>query len=197
MLLLWCTDFSLQWLLLFWSMGSTVHGLYRLYSAQALQCTGSIVHGLYSAQALQCTGSIVHGLYRFYSAQALQCTGSIVHGLYSAQALQCTGSIVHGLYRFYSAQALQCTGSIVHGLYSAWASAIVAHRLRCSPQHVGSSQTRDQANVLHWWVDSSPLSHQGSPGPYLKKTQYCIQKFKFIKLKRRIHCIRQSLCSYK
>ena len=33
-----------------------------------------------------------------------------------------------------------------------------------APQHVGSSQTGDQARCpLHWQADSCPLRHQGSP----------------------------------
>ena len=28
----------------------------------------------------------------------------------------------------------------------------------------GPSQPRDQPGLLHWWVDSLPLSHLGSPG---------------------------------
>ena len=54
-----------------------------------------------------------------------------------------------------------------------WASAVlcVGSRAQClwhlgsvAPQHVGSSRIRDQTRyLLHWQVDSSPLSHQGSP----------------------------------
>ena len=36
-----------------------------------------------------------------------------------------------------------------------------------APQHVGSSQIRDWTSVLHWQVDSLPLSHQGSPWNFL------------------------------
>ena len=34
-----------------------------------------------------------------------------------------------------------------------------------APGHVGSSQNSGlKSCLLHWWVDSLPLSHQGSPG---------------------------------
>jgi len=90
---------------------------------------------------------------------------------------------------------LRCrTGfSLVVELLIAWASLDVEHRLwahglrscssralecrlntcgtelRCR-QHVGSSWITNQTLcLLHWQVDSLPLSHRGSPGPFFNK----------------------------
>lgn len=38
-----------------------------------------------------------------------------------------------------------------------------------APQHVGSSRVRGRTCLLRWQVDSSPLSHQGSPPCYFKR----------------------------
>ena len=57
---------------------------------------------------------------------------------------------------------------VVWGLLTVEASLVLEHRLNScgaqavSPQHMGSSQIRDQIHV-HWQADSLPLSHQGSP----------------------------------
>ena len=71
--LLWCTVFSLWWLLLLWSTGSRHTGFSSCNTwAQQLQCTGSRAHGLSScgSQALE---------YRFSSCGTRT---QLLHGLW-------------------------------------------------------------------------------------------------------------------
>ena len=68
-----------------------------------------------------------------------------------------------------------CSLAAVHGLLMAVISPIMKHGLSGTaqqlkrmgldaPQHVGSSQTRDQTLCpLHWQADNHPLRHQGGP----------------------------------
>ena len=82
------------------------------------------------------------GLLSSCSARASHCGGFSCCG---AQALEHMGSVV-------GASRLQSTGSIV-----------VAHRLRCSPAcGIFPDRGLNQC-LLHWQVDSLPLSHQGNP----------------------------------
>ena len=90
------------------------------------------------ASITESTGSKAHGL------QQLQHVGAVI----VAPGLQSIDSVV-------VAPGLQNTGSVY-----------VAHGLNYS-KACGSSQIRDQTCLLHWQVDSWPLSHERSPCVYV------------------------------
>ena len=95
-------------------------------------------------------------LYRFFSScGASHCGGFSCCGT-QALGMRASLAVAHGL-RSCSSRALECR------LNSC------GTELRCR-QHVGSSWITDQTLcLLHWQVDSSPLSHRGSPGPFFNK----------------------------
>ena len=77
---------------------------------------------------------------------------------------------------------LQSTGFRAHGLHSpgSWAqelrsplqsagSAVVMHRLSCSAACGILQDQESNLRLLHWQMDSPPLSHQGTPFPCFYK----------------------------
>ena len=77
---------------------------------------------------------------------------------------------------------LHSTGFRAHGLHSpgSWAqelrsplqsagSAVVVHRLGCSAACGILQDQESNLHLLHWQMDSPPLSHQGSPFPCFYK----------------------------
>ena len=76
-----------------------------------------------------------------------------------------------------SAQASHCCGffAVEHGLQGTGSAAVVAHRLSC-PTACGSFLDQgSNPHLLHWQMESLPLSHQGSPVFYSFKTIYILK----------------------
>lgn len=81
----------------------------------------------------------------------------------------CAGSpLLLGLALVVASRAAPC-GGFPRGAGALGQAPWLWRRGRAAPQHVGSSRVRDRTCLLRWQVDSSPLSHQGSPPCYFKR----------------------------
>ena len=67
-------------------------------------------------------------------------------------------------------QQLQPVGSGCDSVLWSTGSVVVAHRLSCSAARRIFLDLGLNPCLLHWQVDSLPLSHQGSPSIFLKLT---------------------------
>ena len=136
---MWCTGFSLRWLLLLQSTGSRCAG----FSSCHVQARGSVV----VARELCSTGSVV-------VVHRLSC--SVACGIFPDQGLNpCPLQRQADSYPLHH----HCTTTV---LYST-GSVVVVHRLSCS---VACEIFPDQGLnpcPLQWQADSYPLHHQGSP----------------------------------
>ena len=105
-------------------------------------------------------------IFYYFIYLSFDCAGSLLmHGLLSscnAQASHCDG------FSCCRAQALWPKGSVVvvSGLYST-DSIVVVHGLSCSAVCGVFQDQGSNPCLLHWQVDSWPLSHEGNPVPQL------------------------------
>ena len=105
----------------------------------------------------------------FGHAGSLLLCGCFSSGKWGLLPRSMHGLLVEVAYR-YRAQALGCMGSIVAA--RALVSVVVTRGFSCSLAW-GIFQDPDQesnSSLLHWQVDSLPLSHQGSPSNFFLST---------------------------
>ena len=119
------------------------HGIFFIYFIYFGLSGSSLLQGLFS-------GCRDQGLLSTSGAQASRCCG---FSCCKAQALGCVGFGNCGM----SAQWLQLTGS------RSQAQQLWHIGLSCSVIYGILSDQRSNPCLLHWQVDSLPLSHQGGP----------------------------------